>query len=53
MTTWTGDELSIIGGADEIKRLPLRPDGMVCECVTIWGVRHGDDLYMRSWRGQN
>jgi hypothetical protein len=29
----------------------LRPDGMLRTPVTIWVVRHGDDLYVRSYRG--
>jgi hypothetical protein len=28
-----------------------RPDGTPRKPVTIWVVRHGDDLYVRSYRG--
>jgi hypothetical protein len=29
-----------------------RPDGTLRQPVTIWVVRVGDDLYVRSWKGQ-
>jgi hypothetical protein len=51
MTAWTGDELARIGTADELAIAPLRPDGTLRNPVTIWVVRHGDDLYVRSYRG--
>jgi hypothetical protein len=51
MTTWTQDELATIGGADELQLASLRRDGSLRKPVTIWVVRHGDDLYVRSWRG--
>lgn len=51
MTTWTSDELARIEAADELELAALRRDGMLRKPVTIWVVRHGDDLYVRSWRG--
>lgn len=51
MTTWTGDELNTIGIADELEIEPRRRDGRLRKPVTIWGVRVGDDLYVRSYRG--
>jgi hypothetical protein len=42
MTTWTPDELEIA---------PARDDGQLRAPVTIWVVRGGDDLYVRSYRG--
>ena len=51
MTTWTSDELGKIGSADEVQLAALRPDGTLRNPVTIWVVRHGDDLYVRSYRG--
>ena len=51
MAAWTGDELAKIGTADELDIAPLRPDGTLRSPVTIWVVRHGDDLYVRSYRG--
>jgi hypothetical protein len=51
MTAWTSDELAAIGAADELEIAPLRPDGTQRAPVTIWVVRTGDDLYVRSFRG--
>ena len=51
MTAWTNDELIKIGNAEELELAPARRDGSVRKPVTIWVVRHGDDLYVRSWRG--
>ncbi len=53
MTTWTSDELDTIGTADELEIAPLQHDGTLRKGVTIWVVRHGDDLYVRSWRGRS
>ena len=44
MTTWTNDELDRIAAADELQLASLRPDGTLRNPVTIWVVRHGDDL---------
>ena len=52
MTSWTSDELTKIGTVAELEIAPLRRDGTLCNPVTIWVVRHGDDLYIRSWRGR-
>src|ERR1700685_2225412 len=51
MTTWTSDELTAIGNADELQIAPIRDDGQLRNPVTIWVVRDGDDLYVRSYRG--
>lgn len=51
MTGWPADELDRIGGADELELTAVRPDGSARRPVTIWTVRVGDDLYVRSWRG--
>jgi hypothetical protein len=52
MTAWTNDELSKIGAAEELQIAPLRGDGTLRKPVTIWVVRHGDDLYVRSVNGR-
>jgi hypothetical protein len=52
MTAWPSDELNAIGTAEELQIAPLRPDGMPRNPVTIWVVRVGDELYVRSWRGR-
>lgn len=52
MTAWTIDELTRIGRADELEIAPMQRDGTLRAPVTIWVVRHGDDLYVRSYRGR-
>ena len=51
MTRWTSDEIARIGAADELELAALRRDGTLRNPVTIWVVRHGDDLYVRSAYG--
>ncbi len=52
MTTWTSDELDKIAAAEELELASLRRDGTLRTPVTIWVVRVGGDLYVRSWRGR-
>jgi hypothetical protein len=52
VTSWTSDELDRIGAADELELAVRRRDGTVRKPVTIWVVRVGDELYVRSWRGR-
>ncbi len=52
MTTWTSDELNKIGRAEELEIAPRRRDGTLRNPVTIWVVRLGDDLYVRSVNGR-
>ena len=51
MTTWTSDELSKIGKAEELQIAALRNDGTLRKPVIIWVVRVDDDLYVRSYKG--
>ncbi|MDT0345738.1 DUF2255 family protein [Streptomyces litchfieldiae] len=53
MATWTNDELTRIGTADELRIAALRSDGTLRDPVTIWVVRLGDDLYVRAVNGRN
>lgn len=55
MTTagWSNDELARIGAADELDVAPLRADGRPGRAVPIWVVRVGEELYVRSWRGDD
>ena len=53
MTSWTAGELTAIGNADELDLRSLRADGQHRAAVTIWVVRHGDDLYVRAVRGRD
>jgi hypothetical protein len=52
MTAWTSDELTKIGAAEELQIASERRDGTLRNPVTIWVVRHGDDLYVRSVKGR-
>lgn len=52
MTHWTGDELNKIGTAEELEIASLRGDGTLRKSRTIWVVRQGDDLYVRSAYGR-
>jgi hypothetical protein len=52
MSAWTVDELTKIGAEEELDIAPLRGDGTLRKPVTIWVVRVGDDLYVRSYKGR-
>ncbi len=51
MTTWTGDELQRIGDATELQLASERGDGILREYVTMWVVRVGGEIYVRSAGG--
>jgi hypothetical protein len=52
MPTWTTDELDVIGAAEELDLASMRNDGTLRRPVTMWVVRDGDDLYVRSVNGR-
>jgi len=52
MTQWTNDQLYKVERAEELQIASIRRDGTLRKPVTIWVVRHGDDLYVRSVRGR-
>src|SRR5947207_10002417 len=51
MTAWTTEELTRIGSSEELQIASVRPDGTLRNPVTIWVVRDGDSLYVRSVKG--
>ena len=51
MTPWMSDEVNKIGRADELEIAPLGRNGTPQKPVTIWVVRIGDHLYVRSYKG--
>jgi uncharacterized protein DUF2255 len=53
MTTWTSEELAKVGNAEELAIASHRPDGALRSFVTIWVVRAGGDLYVRSVKGRS
>ena len=52
MTGWTSDELAKLGTAQELQIASARRDGTLRKPRTIWVVRVGDDLYVRSMYGR-
>ena len=52
MTDWPSEELERIAAADELQLASARPDGRLRKPVTIWVVRLGDDVYVRSVNGR-
>jgi hypothetical protein len=51
MTGWTSEELTKIGNAEELRLASMRRDDTLRKPVTMWVVRHGDRLYVRSVKG--
>jgi hypothetical protein len=52
MSAWTSEELTGIGTATELQIASRRRDGTLGNPRTIWVVRVGDDLYVRSMYGR-
>lgn len=52
-TTWTSDELSRVGGAEELLVASRRKDGTLRPFVRIWVVRAGNEIYVRSAYGSD
>jgi hypothetical protein len=52
MAGWTSDELERIRNAEELELASVRRDGTMRRPVTMWAVRHGDDVYVRSVNGR-
>jgi hypothetical protein len=53
MTAWTESELSRIGRAEELQVASYRADGTLRPHVTIWAVRAGDHIFIRSAYGRD
>ncbi|WP_141725413.1 DUF2255 family protein [Micromonospora pallida] len=45
-TSWTSDELTTIGHAEELQLARLREDGTLRPYMTIWVGRASDQLYV-------
>jgi len=52
MSAWDNEALDKIAAAEEVRIASVRPDGTLRKPVTVWVVRHGDDLYVRSVGGR-
>ncbi|MFJ6459731.1 DUF2255 family protein [Streptomyces sp. NPDC091387] len=53
MTTWDGPALDKISAAEELDLRSERSDGTLRAPVTMWVVRAGDRVYVRSVKGTN
>jgi len=51
VSTWSEEELAAVGDSEELQIASRRRDGTLRPYVTIWVVRAGDDLYVRSAYG--
>jgi len=49
---WTRNELDTIDAAQELTLASVRGDGTLRRPVTMWVIRAGDDLYVRSVNGR-
>ena len=52
MAAWTNSEIDRVGAAEELEIASLRQDGTLRKSRTIWVVRVGDELYVRSVNGR-
>jgi hypothetical protein len=52
MSSWSDEELKKIDAAEELRIESIGPDGAPGKATTIWVVRVGDDLFVRSVRGE-
>jgi hypothetical protein len=51
MTEWSQGDLDLLGGASEVEVSSVRRDGSLSRTRTVWIVRVGDQLYLRSVNG--
>jgi hypothetical protein len=49
---WTSAELERIAEAEELELASVRRNGSLRRPVTMWVVRHGQDIYVRSVNGR-
>lgn len=52
MNGWTSEQVDQVAAADELKMATPRGDGTLRRPIPIWVVRHGNALYIRSYRGE-
>jgi hypothetical protein len=48
---WTAEDVQSVGAAEELQIASRRPDGTLRPYITIWVVRSGDEIYVRSAYG--
>ena len=52
MSDWPAADLDQIGSATELEITTQQADGSLRPYVPVWVVGVGDELFVRSWRGQ-
>jgi len=52
MTQWTSDQVDKFAIAEEVEIAWVGLDAKLHKPLTVWIVRHGDDLYLRSVSGR-
>jgi hypothetical protein len=52
MTNWMSAELDKVGAAEELQIAGLRANDTLKKMVTIWVVRVGSEIYIRSYKGR-
>src|SRR5258708_27591430 len=52
MTQWTSGKLDRVARAEEVQIASVRGDGVLSKPVTVWVVRDGDEIFVRSVRGR-
>ena len=52
MTQWTSDQLDRVARAEEVQIASVRGDGVLSKPVTVWVVRDGDEIFVRSVGGR-
>ena len=53
MSKWADDRIDKLGRAEEVQIATVRTDGTLSKPVTVWAVRVGDNLYVRSVNGRD
>jgi hypothetical protein len=51
-STWNPETLAALGNAHEVDVTPFAADGSRRPSRTVWSIRVGDELYVRSWKGR-
>ena len=49
---WNPETLAALADALEVDVTPIAADGSRRSSRTVWSIRVGDELYLRSWKGR-
>jgi|SRR5579862_1483336 len=53
MAGWTDEELTLLDSTDELRLSSARSDGNLSNPTTMWMVRRGGDVFVRSVNGRS